>query len=915
MDFFSDFQQRRVSMAKLLNSRGLASFPDETAREMQRSDYRGCVHHCQPDGSGDSPDSLRRVMKNARMSSSEIREQFGVDASSLVYPLGNMNISSEQEQQSGPSGSGLNTEHQVNHLKPVPGCSSVARVVSGRKFFCSLNAAPHPTQVRMEVHFADNLQSLSEAALAVYYAMSSPEEETVLQFSSLNKTAGNRETPSKALPDRHAPAQITVAAGQTNLAFKPKRRIKLRLVLDENEPLAVEQGTALPGSSRAFSSATPSKRNSIGNAGRGGGQQDMTANAGTSNSKISLAGQPLHVFLIDGEHNAVPGSQYEVWENEIMFRPPDAGVFDLHVWLGGLPIANSPLHLHVAIGDVHVAHCSCTLRPYSRLPVRSWAASSAGGNIVVTCRDECGNLAELANVFAGSSVGRNRDEGPGLRIVEEVAGANRREIDLAQLAAHRDALVEEEVHDARTDADYRSGRSMTSPAASEDCFVVSPIGLGVYRVSLLFRTQGRRKVRVLLSAAVGQPFSVLAEACVDVTAGVPHGPACELSLTMPAARPFVGVPFSASLILRDVSVSWTDVYVDRESPARVILRGPIYLQEAEEDAAEHQKVKKVVPQLYMAQITRHPAVIGGNNYGLERRRSTASGRSVVPAALSSTSSSRYASYYRLPEKENATLEVCFPELQHAGEYEVLLLAPDDFGTTAKETALLEFDLAGNDRFLGKVCDVAVAAGPPDPMRCSLMGHESGIFSVGISRTLCLQLRDAFDNPCILGASTAEVIVELYPEMVTLCLGREATMEFSEDTGEYILRTGELPRAGVYHVLCAVDGQRVLGSPFVMQLDEEPSVQVASADEGGTRERPAVDEGVAASPPQEDVVPLQPSAEEPPRPSAEKVAIVRARALERLRKTQNELRQRIKREKTKKEKRVGGGFLVQFDTRK
>lgn len=47
---------------------------------------------------------------------------------------------------------------------------------------------------------------------------------------------------------------------------------------------------------------------------------------------------------------------------------------------------------------------------------------------------------------------------------------------------------------------------------------------------------------------------------------------------------------------------------------------------------------------------------------------------------------------------------------------------------------------------------------------------------------------------------------------------------------------------------------------------------------------------------------------------DKAAVVRQRALERLRKTQAELRQKIKREKTKKEKRVGGGFLVKFENR-
>lgn len=154
-------------------------------------------------------------------------------------------------------------------------------------------------------------------------------------------------------------------------------------------------------------------------------------------------------------------------------------------------------------------------------------------------------------------------------------------------------------------------------------------------------------------------------------------------------------------------------------------------------------------------------------------------------------------------------------------------------------------------------------------------------------------------------------MEKYPEMIELLRGDETNLH--REGHCYDLRV-PIAHPGTYHIICNVDGRRVLGSPFVMLISQDPDLvaqQAAREQEKATllnvermqEMEQKLDERASA-----EGTKIEQSAKQ------EKQAQTRIRALERLRKTQNELRQKVKREKTTKEKRVGGGFLVKFDAR-
>lgn len=78
-----------------------------------------------------------------------------------------------------------------------------------------------------------------------------------------------------------------------------------------------------------------------------------------------LMGVPVHFFVVDTEtHRALPRDCVDYWEGQIDVKVTDSGLYDLHCWVGGEPIGNSPLPLQVGVGDLCLQNCSCTLREY-----------------------------------------------------------------------------------------------------------------------------------------------------------------------------------------------------------------------------------------------------------------------------------------------------------------------------------------------------------------------------------------------------------------------------------------------------------------------------------------------------------------------------------------------------------------------
>ncbi|CAD7940814.1 unnamed protein product [Amoebophrya sp. A120] len=918
-------QQRRVSLNKVLNARAQQSFPN--AGNYERF---GCLHDPSP---GCERADANALTKNARLGEAEIRDSFGVNAADLAYRL----TSSVAEQ-----------EEVFGQLRPVVGCSaqSVARIVSGRKYFCSLLRMPSSAHLRLEVRVNDNLQSVADASLMDYYSTLSDDE------AESGTTAG-------------------VAA---SITFKPGRRVKVRLALDEH---ALEDCDSPPSPV-----LSPSARQR----GVAGSVEPSSSSSAYSTRKKSvkevLAGQPLQVFVIQNDNNYVPlaRSAYDLWEEEIIVRPPDAGIYDLHCWLAGQPISNSPLSLQVGVGDVNFDRCSCSLRDYRRVAVHMWT------RFRVTCRDDCGNLCFLPS-FIPSSAGNNATQanGPGFKIVSVEGGGNK----TRELAWWTSAP-------APSTGGTAIGSSPTKNLALSQhddvpgYFEVTSAAYGTYQISVMFSTQARRKVQVLLSASCDAAFKVLTEACVDVTAGAPFAPACELTVAHPRSV-ITGVPFDMTLVLRDRATEYTDVWargnasqnevaqLDHEDDACALLSlylwGPVFKNF---DMMGAKTDKNSVPNMLTSSGKKSEASsafsTAGPSFKLPLDEDEIAMATLHPDAAARTSaaaidvvvvawpqpldrgsgsgagaSSSSMQFYKSPAKEHSTLHLQ-GEATQVGWYDVCLRPPPGFvsGCTSSDAT---YSSTANSSAEATVGRVFVDHGPPHPYRCTLSGFETCLFEKDLRKSFALSVIDAHGNACRLGASKAEVVVESYPAMETIARGTDDDgLRFQvhhsreNDVGQapanyigeaetsaavvshasYSLDDVLIPKAGEYHILCLVDGQRILGTPFVMDVLENPALLQQGVEKAAARsheleeERIAkVNEEIQTPTMAKPAAPLFPGGSKEaqgPQDAATKAALVRQRALERLRKTQSELRAKIKREKTKKEKRVGGGFLVKFENR-
>lgn len=198
-----------------------------------------------------------------------------------------------------------------------------------------------------------------------------------------------------------------------------------------------------------------------------------------------------------------------------------------------------------------------------------------------------------------------------------------------------------------------------------------------------------------------------------------------------------------------------------------------------------------------------------------------------------------------------------------------------------------------------------------------------------------------------GASTVEIVVERYPGLAEVARGTERTMVRSKNV--YFFQISSMEEPGEYHVVCKVDGQRVLGSPFVFHVaggagappgggqgqDEEDVLFHSSRRHGVHPPVEGVDttsagrvlvEGDTTTSSEEEAKAgaLEQLAREQKSKreaflqkksrTGDRGQAVRLRALEVLRRKQEDILRYRRAEKTKKEKRVGGGFLIEFAKR-
>eukprot|EP00927_Polykrikos_kofoidii_P066034 TRINITY_DN61706_c0_g1_i1.p1 TRINITY_DN61706_c0_g1~~TRINITY_DN61706_c0_g1_i1.p1 ORF type:complete len:1253 (+),score=186.39 TRINITY_DN61706_c0_g1_i1:68-3826(+) len=248
----------------------------------------------------------------------------------------------------------------------------------------------------------------------------------------------------------------------------------------------------------------------------------------------------------------------------------------------------------------------------------------------------------------------------------------------------------------------------------------------------------------------------------------------------------------------------------------------------------------------------------------------------------------------------------------------------------------------------------VQSGRPDPLQCYVTGIESRVFTLPkqgghMPLTFGLVLHDEFGNRvdndssvvCFQLQPPADADSELFaPQDLKLVYQGEGTYAATGHAGTF----------GQWQLTILVDGRSVLGSPFVIHLDENPAEilrrqdeerqkRVALEEERQQREREADAERQRRVAQENRVVDSNRDREEEAQQqqkeatkqtSLEEQAYeqelekrrklyermkreeqVRKRAEEALRREVEERRAKARREKEMKEKRCGGGFVVMF----